>query len=666
MCFYKQVVFRGFSMGFIAYKIKHYVCGLLFSLAVSILTYHFYPRAIHSGLDGSWWWALNYFVLHPEFKFGRDIFFTYGPLGFLRVGSALGHNLEVTVWFWFVLRCVGVASAYCVWLRLYADRPLWHRLLGLLLIFAMFACIDNRHYSLFIYPLLFLLNHYLSRRFVWIVMALLVLVFSLQSEFGIALPAVVVCGVYLMWGAYGFTCRGMAKILGVVCLGVGLYVVMWLCVTHSFIGLWGYLKYSVVIVLHNSNAMSLVRENNWLYVWLGLVCLLVVGFCVRTSHVKYDAKSLNVFLWILVLPTYAWFKYSFGRESISHVTAMWSYFLVILLWLLFVFPRKQVLLGVPVAGALLLLCGYRFSPGVYGDASNYYRPLWYNVHEPVFSGKRFIRAVWHFDATKQALISKSHKAMQAGLPPMMLKPKIRRMIGDQTVDFYPWELTYVYANHLNWLPRPLFQSYIAYSPALDRLNAVHVEKAGPEFFMWGMLNAQTVNGDNSFNSAPLLMYQWLNWYRYKALDTRTNLFVFKRRKQPYLASPRFMFAQHKKLGVWVKVPHTKALIERARIRLHKNIFGTFQAMVYKLMPVYIQYKLDNGQTVQYRLLVSNAVNGVWLKPYLSNAGSMINSGVLGNRPDPQHPNILAFRILPQSGLKSLYGVQFYKIQKRGI
>jgi hypothetical protein len=55
-----------------------------------------YPVRYHfenTGLDASWAVALNYFHV-KGLVFGRDVGFTYGPLGYLILPMPLGSNLE--------------------------------------------------------------------------------------------------------------------------------------------------------------------------------------------------------------------------------------------------------------------------------------------------------------------------------------------------------------------------------------------------------------------------------------------------------------------------------------------------------------------------------------------------------------------------------------------
>jgi hypothetical protein len=48
---------------------------------------------------------------------------------------------------------------------------------------------------------------------------------------------------------------------------------------------------------------------------------------------------------------------------------------------------------------------------------------------------------------------------------------LRVMMGRQSVDIIPWDISRIYFNGLNYAPRPVVQSYAAYDPYLDSLNA---------------------------------------------------------------------------------------------------------------------------------------------------------------------------------------------------
>lgn len=52
-----------------------------------------------------------------------------------------------------------------------------------------------------------------------------------------------------------------------------------------------------------------------------------------------------------------------------------------------------------------------------------------------------------------------------------LNPAILNALGDRPVHIDPWEISVAWAYGLNWHPLPVIQSYSAYTPRLDRLNA---------------------------------------------------------------------------------------------------------------------------------------------------------------------------------------------------
>ncbi len=64
--------------------------------------------------------------------------------------------------------------------------------------------------------------------------------------------------------------------------------------------------------------------------------------------------------------------------------------------------------------------------------------------------------------------------LNARYPSARLPADIRATIGQATMDVMPWEVSLAIANGLNYQPRPIPQSYSAYTPWLDGLNAHHL------------------------------------------------------------------------------------------------------------------------------------------------------------------------------------------------
>ena len=76
---------------------------------------------------------------------------------------------------------------------------------------------------------------------------------------------------------------------------------------------------------------------------------------------------------------------------------------------------------------------------------------------------------------RRRLISEARRSMRSSY---RLDPAILRALRGRTVHVDPWEIGVAWAYNLSWRPLPVIQSYSAYTPQLDRLNAAAL--SGPQ------------------------------------------------------------------------------------------------------------------------------------------------------------------------------------------
>ena len=72
-----------------------FIARLVASMAVAWLTLPMVIRQVTPGLDPSWHYILN-IAGTKGLKFGTDIVFTYGPLGFVCSAMNFGNNIAIT------------------------------------------------------------------------------------------------------------------------------------------------------------------------------------------------------------------------------------------------------------------------------------------------------------------------------------------------------------------------------------------------------------------------------------------------------------------------------------------------------------------------------------------------------------------------------------------
>ena len=66
-------------------------------------------------------------------------------------------------------------------------------------------------------------------------------------------------------------------------------------------------------------------------------------------------------------------------------------------------------------------------------------------------------------------------------------PETRRIVGNSTVDCFGFKQVYLLFNDLNYLPRPVFQSFVACNDQLMSLNeGFYLSKAAPQFVLFSL------------------------------------------------------------------------------------------------------------------------------------------------------------------------------------
>ena len=78
----------------------------------------------------------------------------------------------------------------------------------------------------------------------------------------------------------------------------------------------------------------------------------------------------------------------------------------------------------------------------------------------------------------EQIAAMTNAALEIGMAPEMLE-----RIGDDTVHIDPQDTSLAVLTGMNWRPVPVFQSYVAYTPHLDRLNADAIVESGPTWIL---------------------------------------------------------------------------------------------------------------------------------------------------------------------------------------
>jgi hypothetical protein len=212
------------------------------------------------------------------------------------------------------------------------------------------------------------------------------------------------------------------------------------------------------------------------------------------------------------------------------------------------------------------------------------------------------------------------EAEERNLASHRLAGPLRRAIGEATVHIYPWETLIAEANDLNWRPRPVFQSYLTYTPYLDGLNAEFFRRGrGAEFLVWHSSDMASIDGRYLLNDDPLTL-EWI-FREYAPVQGRGNVLLFRKRSTPLTAETRLLREQSVRWGDWVSVPAAEDGALRVGVQVTRSWAGELRRLAWKEGDTFVEYRFESGHVRSHRLPIANAASGVWVAPYVASGAS---------------------------------------------
>jgi hypothetical protein len=571
----------GFSAGAIAWRV------LLLAVFV-VVTIPRWVSGMGVGLDPSWMVGLH-LAAAKGLVHGREFVFTYGPLGF-----ALGPKE------------LGSVDLHAVAIRL-ALHLAWWTSVGFLLFrvrgFAtplVFAAamamsgiaLDNEfNFALtgaVILPVLgFLLLAELDRRPAWAVPAAMLAGAAMLMKFNLGVACTGALGVWsLMRLARDPDRRVLSRLalLGLAYLGTmaGLFLIY----GGPISALWPFLQASRELASGYATQMTAEEPGNpgvrASMLMLALTALALVVSLARRS-------TLTPAFALMIAPMFILYKGVVVRQSIGHFLVAWPV-MVSMTALILPAASRTTRTRIPATFAVLGMLAWGF----------WYAPA--NLGNVVSRGPTNFSTLRRLDQTRAEMRAwdAKLKAEQA-LPPQFLA-----RIGDATVDVYPWETSYIWSNDLNWSPRPAFQSYAAYTPALDMMGARHYRgHRAPRFILY---SHQAIDSENA---CAVDSRTWIEMYRwYDLVDGHGDTLLLERR-----ATPRWRGAEpidEAAVGfaqAYDVPPAAAGGLVFLKADLEMTLLGKLQALVYKVDPPLMRVEYKDGTAANYRMVWRNAAGG---------------------------------------------------------
>ena len=189
-------------------------------------------------------------------------------------------------------------------------------------------------------------------------------------------------------------------------------------------------------------------------------------------------------------------------------------------------------------------------------------------------------------------------------------PRVRAEVGDRTIDVFGYEQGIALLNNLNYTPRPIFQGYSVYTPALVNVNTAFYSSArAPDYVLF---KYQTIDDRYPALDDAGVLKQVL--FNYKPLFEEKGYSLWKRIQpvkpiqlpDPVTTSLAF--------DAECKLPAEERLWLELDIK--KSLRGHILNLFYKPPEVEIRVTDNLGQQISYRLIPSMSSTGFFINPYL--------------------------------------------------
>jgi hypothetical protein len=525
---------------------------------------------VPANLDGSWRLALSV-AFEKGLVFGRDINFTYGPLGFLAARALSESTTHLIKAYDLFITIQLILVPWCVYRHARTFS-------ALSLMFAVYYLLAGANYFLDPPIILFLLSTFWlfdsRERFAWwkVALAALNAVLALYIKTNLGLAAVMQI---LAISLFQLTQR-RSRTAAIAQLGFTVGAVV-LSTTFLQVDILGYLRASLHIANGYNDAMYM-ELSNLEYLQSSLIALGVAGACVVVSILFGNQFFLGIscagFLFLL-------FKQAFVRSD-GHIYVFFDYVFVPLA--LLAFFTQGWLRWVNSIGLMCLMVGACW---IRGD-SNMLRPV------------ERVRLKW--DSLQGYYRSFEQRP---GVPPgtAPISDVFKTIVKQAAIDQIPDNPSILHYAGLNYVPRPVPQSYKSYDRFLDGLNGTFVADRGHPYFLIGL---GCIDDRYCFHDETQLKVAMLQHYDVVAAES--PFVLVERRGVPLQIETKHVGSGELKLGQRLNIPPSDGL-QLVQFDVDYSAIGKVRRVFYKPRSL----RIEIGSTVRkksFRAIVPMLQAGV--------------------------------------------------------
>jgi hypothetical protein len=585
------------------------------------------PLVLAPSLDNSWMHALGYFSQH-DFQAGVDYIFTYGPLGHF---STRAHNPAL---FWpklyWEVSIKGIIAALLLG-RCWDRRGNFPQSFYLFLFFLLPLSVDV-HYLFAMSLLTTLVLHHCDRLSAGVfVAAALFLAIAALVKFTFLLFSVV-CILSII--AALFVKRSWLLAVGVLVIFMCELLLVWVLCSQSPWNLFQYIAASLQVAGSFDEAMVVAYPQFSKDLAAAATIFSLFTTAIVLTVMRKSRTVTNFLLTgVVVAGFFIFWKHAFAGPGPGHRAGffMFSALAPFLLWQ-FCAPKN-------IFSTIARLCFYTCS-----IVSLVWFYVAFAAGKPLpFATTTLANRISSLAGNIKFLgsLSQTQQTYNQQLEEIRKKwdlPKIRAYVGQKSVDIISYDQAVLLLNRLNWRPRPVFQSYLTFTPELLKSNANFLKsQRAPNFIIFQL---QSISG--RFPTLDDGSVLWTLLHEYTPVLTEKSYLLLQRTAQSRPSSPPLtpVLKKFAHFGEVVDLDLEETRAYALHLDIRYSVLGRLRRFCYKAPSLSLEVTLMDKRTVRYKIIPGMVKSGFLLSPLLAT-----QTHVLGWYNHGDVPRVRSFRVL---------------------
>jgi hypothetical protein len=546
------------------------------------------------GLDVSWKMTLNYAFI-KNWIWGKDIVYTFGPLAFLSTRTGWG----IPGWVFVLFDCFLVVNFYFVFADFIKNSS--NKLFASAILICIILVVNQTFGSDLSWVMLFFIIYWMTKTFydprpvfISILILLTVLTFYIKMNTGVI--AMLLLCLHLV---NLFVSKKITP-LKLLIYAAGFILLVLLSAAMLHVSIISYITGSLEIIKGYNDVMYLDEDHHYAEYSLYILFFAMMLWFGCKLYWQIRDKKYDLILYTIACMLYLFLlqKQSTLRNDLNHLYEYFSFSPLILLCDLQGDDRKklrQVPSLVFILFALFLVSANR----------TIVMALSRRVAGPV----NYIKQLSTYNSLKYA--DQQNKRY--------IPQNVLNAVSNKTVDVFPWDSEYAFENKLIYKPRPIFQSFSAYTEALEKINYNYYVKQAPKIIIYdydSIDNRYPFNDESLVNLFIIKNYTCIDSF---ASNERTRLFLQRKNKTiplQLIAIKTGNFA--------LKDTLIAGNANFIKLDLQYNIAGKIKAFLSKPSLVQISFMREDGQWFSYKTSLELLRSGIYTGNFITNDNDFLS------------------------------------------